>query len=108
MAKTISRFLNNTVLRLDRILNKALKTYRLLIVLWLIDIAKVYFIIGYYLRFRRAITIFILYKEGKANYLFLGSYRPIALKNTLNKILERVIADYIVDTAKKYTLLLQS
>ena len=50
--------------------------------------------------------MFILYKEGKADYLLLGSYRPIALENTLNKILERVIADYIVDTAKEYALLL--
>ena len=50
--------------------------------------------------------MFILYKEGKADYLFLGSYRPIALKNTLSKILKRVIADYIVDTAKEYALLL--
>ena len=33
MAKTISRLLNNTVLELDRILNKALKIYRPLIVL---------------------------------------------------------------------------
>ena len=33
IAKTISRFLNNIVLKLDRILNKILKTYRLLIVL---------------------------------------------------------------------------
>ena len=33
MAKTISYFLNNTVLELNKILNKALKTYRLLIVL---------------------------------------------------------------------------
>ena len=86
MAKTISCFLNNIVLKLDRILNKALKTYRLLIVLWLTDIAKIYFIIDYYLRLKRAITIFILYKEGKADYLLLGSYRPIALKNTLSKI----------------------
>ena len=31
MAKTISCFLNNIVLKLDRILNKALKTYRPLI-----------------------------------------------------------------------------
>jgi hypothetical protein len=31
MARTISRLLNNMVLGLDRILNKALKTYRLLI-----------------------------------------------------------------------------
>jgi hypothetical protein len=32
MARTISRLLNNIVLGLDRILNKALKIYRLLIV----------------------------------------------------------------------------
>ena len=70
------------------------------------DIARVYFIIGYYLRLRRAIITFILYKEGKADYLLLGSYRPIALENTLSKILERVIADYIVDIAKEYALLL--
>jgi len=31
MARTISRLLNNIVLGLDGILNKALKTYRLLI-----------------------------------------------------------------------------
>ena len=106
IARTISRLLNNIVLGLDRILNKALKTYRLLIVLWLTDIAKIYFIIGYYLRLRRAIIIFILCKEGKAGCLFLGSYRPIALENTLSKILERVIVDYIADIAKEYALLL--
>ena len=32
IAKTISRLLNNIALGLDRILNEALKTYRLLIV----------------------------------------------------------------------------
>ena len=106
MAKTISRLLNNIVLRLNRILNKDLKTCSLLIALWLINIAKVYFIISYYLRLRRAITMVILYKEGKADYLILGNYYPIALKNTLSKILKRVIADYIADTAKEYALLL--
>ena len=106
MARTISRLLNNTVLGLDGIPNEALKTYRPLIAPWLTDIAKVYFIIGYYLRFRRAITTFVLYKEGKADYLFPGSYRPIALKNTLSKILERVIVDCIVDMAKEHALLL--
>jgi hypothetical protein len=48
----------------------------------------------------------VLRKEGKADYLILGSYRPIALENTLSKILEKVIADYIVDIAKEYNLLL--
>ena len=50
--------------------------------------------------------MFILYKEGKVDYLLLGSCRPIALENTLSKILERVIADYIADIAKEYALLL--
>ena len=48
----------------------------------------------------------ILYKEGKADYLLLGSYRPIALENTLSKILERVIAERMADIAKEYALLL--
>ena len=97
MARTISRLLNNTVLKLNRILNKALKTYRPLIAFQLANVAKAYFIIGYYLRLKKAIITFILYKKDKADYLFLGSYRPITLKNTLSKILKKVIADYIVD-----------
>ena len=48
----------------------------------------------------------ILYKEGKADYLFPESYRPIVLKNTLSKILERVIVNYIADIAKEHALLL--
>ena len=48
----------------------------------------------------------VLRKKGKADYLILGSYRPIALENTLSKILERVIADHIVDTVEEYALLL--
>ena len=72
------------------------------------DIAKVYFIIGYYLRLKRAIIIFVLYKESKADYLFLGSYCFIALKNTLSKILKKVIVDCIADMAKKHALLPQS
>jgi hypothetical protein len=51
-------------------------------------------------------TTYILYKEGKADYSLLRSYRPIALENTLSKILKRVVVDCIVDTAKEYALLL--
>jgi hypothetical protein len=70
------------------------------------DIAKVYFIIGYYLRLKKAIIMYILYKEGKADYLLLKSYRFITLKNTPSNILKRVIVNYIIDIAKEYTLLL--
>jgi hypothetical protein len=61
---------------------------------------------GYYLRLRRVITTYILYKEGKADYLLPGSYRFITLENTLSKILKRVIVDYIVDIAEEHALLL--
>ena len=70
------------------------------------DVAKAYFVIGYYLKLRRAIITVVLYKEGKADYLLLGSYRPIALENTLSEILKRVIVKYIADTAEEYALLL--
>ena len=52
--------------------------------------------------------MFILHKEGKADYLLLGSYHFIALENTLSKILEKVIVNCIANTAKKHALLLQS
>ncbi len=106
MARTISHFLNNIVLRLDRIPNEALKTYRPLITPWLTDIARAYFVIGFYLRLKKAMTMVILYKKGKTDYLFLGNYRFITLKNTLSKILKRVIIKYIENTAKEYALLL--
>jgi hypothetical protein len=61
---------------------------------------------GYYLRLGRSIITVVLWKEGKVDYLIPGSYRPIALENTLSKILEKVIADRIADTAKEYALLL--
>ena len=70
------------------------------------DLAKVYFTIGYYLRLKRAIIIYILCKEGKADYVLPKSYHFITLKNTLNKILERVVINYIIDTAEEHALLL--
>jgi len=106
MAKTISRLLNNTALGLDGILNKALKTCRPLIAPWLADVARVCFAIGYYPRLGRSITTVVLRKEGKVDYLILGSYRPITLENTLSKILEKVIADRIVDMVEEHALLL--
>jgi len=108
MARTISRLLNNTVLGLDRILNEALKTYRPLIAPWLADVARACFAIGYYPRLGRSITTVVLRKEGKVDYLIPGSYRPIALENTLSKILKKVIADRIANTAEEHALLPQS
>jgi len=108
MARTISRLLNNTALGPDRILNEALKTCGPLIAPWLADVARVCFAIGYYPRLGRSMTTVVLQKEGKADYSIPGNYRPIALENTLSKILEKVIADRIADTAEEHALLPQS
>ena len=109
MARTISCLLNNIILRPNRIPNKALKTYGLLITPQLADVAKVCFAIGHYLRLKKTIITIILHKKGKADYSLLRSYRPITLKNTLSKILKRVIIEYMANIAKKkYALLLQS
>src|SRR6266702_8464296 len=80
MARTISRLLNNIVLRPNKIPNEALKTCGLLIILWFTDIAKVYFVIDYYPRLKKAIIIVVLHKKGKANYSLLRNYHFIALK----------------------------
>ena len=53
-------------------------------------------------------TTIVLHKKGKADYLIPENYHPIALENTLSKILKKVIADYITDTAKEHALLPQS
>jgi len=46
----------------------------------------------------------VLRKEGKKGYFLLGSYKPIALKNTLAKILEKYIANTMSKVTKKYKL----
>jgi len=48
----------------------------------------------------------VLRKEEKKDYFFLSSYRLIALKNTLVKVLEKYIANIISKAAEKYGLLL--
>src|SRR6266571_2829482 len=104
MARTISRLSNNTAPGPDGIPNEALKTCGPLIAPWLADVARACFAIGYYPRLGRAMTTVVLRKEGKADYSLPGSYRPIALKNTLSKVLKRVIIKHIADTAEEHAL----
>ena len=44
-------------------------------------------------------------QKGKKNYLLLGAYRPIVLKNTLVKIAEKVITIHIKKKAEAELLL---
>jgi len=47
----------------------------------------------------------VLYKEGKKDYFLLDSYRLIALKNTLVKVLEKHVANIILKAVEEYRLL---
>ena len=44
-------------------------------------------------------------KEGKKNYSLLSTYRLIALKNTLVKLVEKILTMYIAGKAEAETLL---
>ena len=60
---------------------------------------------GYHPReFRKAITV-MLKKPGKKDYTDPAAYRPIALLNTLGKILESIVAGRISDLAERWELL---
>jgi hypothetical protein len=55
-------------------------------------------------RYKESVTI-ALRKEGKKDYSLPSSYRPIALENTLAKVVEKVLANRLVHAAERYTLL---
>ena len=46
-----------------------------------------------------------LRKQGKKDYSLPSAYRPIALENTLAKVIEKILAERIADAAEKHELL---
>ena len=81
--------------RLDRILNKAIKAVLEAIVIPLANVVTTYLLKGKLLECYKEIIIVILWKANKKDYSLLGSYRLVALKNILGKILEKIIVEYI-------------
>jgi hypothetical protein len=67
-------------------------------------IATAYWTMGHYLmRFRHARTI-VLRKQGKASYESPGAWRPIALLNTIGKLIEAAMTKHIQDAAEQHGL----
>jgi len=105
ISKLIRSLLNGKALGLDSILNKVLKAVALVIIKDLVEVASYYFTNGIILEsLKESITI-VLYKEGKKNYSLLGSYRLITLENTLVKVLEKYVANIILEAVEEYRLL---
>jgi len=89
----------------DGIPNKVLKMVALVIIKDLAEVANYCFTNGTIPEsLKESITV-VLRKEGKKDYSLLGSYRPITLKNTLAKVLEKHVANIILEAAEEYGLL---
>ena len=103
--KLIRSLLNGKALGLDGIPNKVLKIVALVIVKDLVEVASYCFANGIIPKSLKESIIAVLYKEGKKDYSLPGSYRLIALKNTLVKVLEKYIANIMLEAAEEYRLL---
>jgi hypothetical protein len=95
------RLRNNKAPGADMITNEALKLVLPTLITTMTWIFNASLDLGHYpTRFKTAITI-ALKKPGKKDASAVSSYRPIALLNTMGKILESVMAtrlSYLVDT----------
>ena len=92
----------------DRITNQVLKVCKEEISEYLTVIARACLHIGYHPRAFRHMTTVVLRKDGKDDYSLPGSYRPIALENTLGKVLEKVVADHLSAAVEEHALLPQT
>jgi hypothetical protein len=89
----------------DGIPNEALKARREEIAPTIAELANVSFEVGHFpSTFRRTTTV-VLQKEGKKDYSLPGSYRPIALENTLSKVVEGFVTTQITCALEEHNLL---
>jgi len=51
-------------------------------------------------------TTMMLYKKKKKNYSLSDNYHSITLKNTIVKLLKKIVIEYITHTAEKHDLLI--
>ena len=91
---------------LDGILNKAIKAILKAIATPLINAATTYLFKNNLLECCKDTIIVILQKANKKDYSLLRSYRPVALKNTLGKILEKIVVKHIQEAIEAQRLLL--
>jgi len=77
----------------------------LIIIKNLIKVVSYYFASRIILKSLKEFIIIVLYKKEKKEYSPLGSYKLIAFKNILIKILKKYIANIIFKAVEKYKLL---
>ena len=91
LERELEKLPNGKALGPNRIANKVLKEVYKELVLYLAETFTVVVYLGYYFKIKKFITIVALYKDGKADYSFINSYRPIALENTIAKVYKKLL-----------------
>ena len=80
---------------LNRILNKAIKATLKALTTPLANTTTTYLLKSKLLKYYKITTTIILQKVNKKDYSLLKNYQPIALKNTLGKLLKKIVAERI-------------
>jgi hypothetical protein len=91
LERELEKLFNKKALGLNKIANKVLKEVYKELALYLAEVftAAVYF--RYYFKIKKSITTVALYKDGKVDYSFINSYRPITLENTIVKVYKKLL-----------------
>ena len=95
LERKLEKLFNKKALGLDRIANEVLKEVYKELVLYLTEAFTTAVYLRYYFKIRKSITIVTLYKDGKVNYSFINSYRPIVLENTIAKVYKKLLVTLI-------------
>ena len=95
LERELEKLLNRKALGLNRIANKVLKEVYKELALYLAEVFTAVVYLKYYPKIRKFITTITLYKDGKVDYFFINSYRPITLENTIAKIYKKFLVTLI-------------
>ena len=95
LKKELEKLPNKKALGLDKIVNKVLKKAYKELVLYLIEMFTIVAHLGYYPKIKKSITTVALCKDGKVDYSFINSYRPITLENTIVKVYKKLLVTLI-------------
>jgi len=80
---------------LNKILNKIIKAVLEAVIIPLASAITIYLFKNKLPEYYKEIIIIILRKANKKDYSFLRSYRLVAFKNILGKLLEKIVIKYI-------------
>ena len=100
MKDAIRKLLTGKAVGLDRILNKAIKAALKALTILLANTTTTYLLKSKLLKCCKVLTIIVLQKVNKKDYSLLKSYRLIALKNSLGKLLKKIIVECIQEAAE--------